>query len=62
MVSAAFFVNDVSRKMASSGLALLLVEGSDAHHSRHGSFCPCAVGRMPPVQQIDALTTDAEPD
>ena len=38
-------------------LALLLIEGGDTHHSRYGSFCPCAVGRVPAVEQVDALTS-----
>ena len=28
-------------------LTLLLIDGGDAHHSRHGTLCPCAVGRVP---------------
>ena len=42
-------------------LAPLLIEGGDAHHSRHGTLCPCPIGEVPPVQQVDALACGRHP-
>lgn len=40
----------------------LLIESSQTKDTRDGTLCPCAVGRMPAIQQIDALTRHAEPN
>ena len=54
-------IADTSIALLSLTRSLLLIEGGDAHHSRHGTLCPCPIGEVPPVQQVDALACGRHP-